>query len=90
MMNSQNLVKFLYWGIFVSLFLPLIIFSQYLSPFHFGKMVVFRTLVEIMAVFYILLILVNKNYRPKWNLVLISFTIFTGLFLVLYIFGCIF
>jgi len=53
---SETYVKILRWGIFVSLFLPLVIFSQYLSPFHFGKMVVFRTLVEFMAVFYILLI----------------------------------
>jgi len=33
-----------------------------------------------MAVFYILLILVNKNYRPKWNILLISFSVFTGLY----------
>lgn len=77
---SQTYVKILRWGIFISLFLPLVIFSQYISPFHFGKMIVFRSLVEIMAVFYILLILVNKNYRPKWNILLISFSVFTGLY----------
>ena len=77
---SDAYVKILRWGIFISLFLPLVIFSQYLSPFHFGKMIIFRTLVELMAVFYILLILINKDYRPKWNLILISFSIFTGLY----------
>ncbi len=77
---SNTYVKILRWGIFVSLFIPLIIFSQYLSPFHFGKIVVFRALVEIMAVFYILLILVNKNYRPRWTFLLTSVSIFTGLY----------
>ena len=77
---SNTYVKILRWGIFVSLFIPLIIFSQYLSPFHFGKIVVFRSLVEIITVFYILLILVNKNYRPKWTFLLTSISIFTGLY----------
>jgi len=77
---SATYVKILRWGIFISLFLPLVIFSQYLSPFHFGKMVIFRGLVELMAVFYILLIIVNKDYRPKWTYLLISFSIFTALY----------
>jgi len=80
MNTSKTYVKILQWGIFISLFLPLVVFSQYLSPFHFGKMVVFRSLVEIMAVFYILLILIKKEYRPKWNKILISFSIFTALY----------
>jgi len=78
---SENFAKLLRWGIFVSLFLPLVIFSQYLSPFHFGKMVVFRSLVEILAVFYIPLAIANKNYRPKWTLILISVSVFTGLYI---------
>ena len=81
MRSSEIYVKLLRWGIFVSLFLPLIIFSQYLSPFHFGKMVIFRSLVEIMAVIYILLILsTGKRYLPKWTPIVITFTIFTGLY----------
>jgi len=81
LMNISNMyVKILRWGIFISLFSPLIIFSQYLSPFHFGKMVVFRSLVEIMAIFYILLILIDKRYRPRWSLIMTSFSIFVGLY----------
>jgi len=79
---SDYFAKILRWGIFVSLFVPLIIFSQYLSPFHFGKMIVFRILIEIMAVFYIPLMLANKKYRPKWSLILISFSIFTALYII--------
>jgi len=78
---SENFAKLLRWGIFVSLFFPLIIFSQFLSPFHFGKMVVFRSLVEMLVVFYIPLVIANKNYRPKWTLILVSVSVFTGLYI---------
>lgn len=80
-MNSNIYLKILRWGIFVSLFIPLVIFSQYLSPFHFGKVIVFRSLVEIMAVFYILLILTDKKYRPKWTLIIVSISIFAFLYI---------
>jgi len=80
MKQSDLYLKLLRGGIFVSLLVPLVIFSQFISPFHFGKAVVFRSLVEIMAVIYILLIISNKKYLPKWRPIVISFTIFTGLF----------
>lgn len=80
-MNSDVYLKILRWGIFVSLFIPLVIFSQYLSPFHFGKVIVFRSLIEIMAVFYILLILTDKKYRPKWTLMVVSISVFAFLYI---------
>ena len=87
-MNSNEIyVKILKWGIFISLFLPLVIFnlgiidpSQYISPFHFLKVIVFRILVGILAVFYIALIIADKSYRPKWTPILISFSVFTALY----------
>ena len=80
MVSSEIYIKILRWGIFICLFLPLVIFSQYLSPFHFGKMVIFRSLVEIIAVIYILLIIANKKYLPRWTPIVIAATIFTGLY----------
>ena len=80
MKQSEIYLKLLRWGIFISLFIPLIIFSQYLSPFHFGKMIIFRSLVEILAVIYILLIVADKKYLPRFTPIVISFTIFTGLY----------
>jgi len=82
MKSSELYLKLLRWGIFASLFIPLIIFAQYLSPFHFGKMIIFRSLVEIMAVIYILLIISNKKYLPRWTPIVISFTVFTGLYVL--------
>jgi O-antigen ligase/Tfp pilus assembly protein PilF len=87
MENSSLYVKILKWGIFISLFLPLVIFSQYISPFHFGKMIIFRILVELMAVFYFVLILMDKSYRPKWSPLLISFSIFTALYFLTGVIG---
>jgi len=80
MKASEIYLKLLRWGIFASLFLPLIIFSQYISPFHFGKMVLFRSLVAIMAVIYILLVISDKKYLPQWTPITIAFTIFTGIY----------
>jgi len=80
MKQSDLYLKLLRGGIFVSLLVPLVIFSQFISPFHFGKAVVFRSLVEIMAVIYILLIISNKKYLPSSRPIVISFTIFVGLF----------
>jgi len=80
MESNRIYAKILKWGIYISLFLPLVIFSQYISPFHVGKVLIFRILVEIMAVFYIVLMIADKSFRPKWTLILITFSIFTGLY----------
>jgi len=84
---SESFVKILKWGIYISLFVPLVIFSQYLSPFHFGKMIVFRILVELMVVFYVPLMIADKRYRPKWSLILTSVSIFAGLYVFTGIIG---
>ena len=39
--------------------------SSAIFPFVFGKAIYFRILVEIMAVFYLLLLALNQNYRPQ-------------------------
>lgn len=80
MKQSELYLKLLRWGIYATLFVPLIIFAQYLSPFHIGKMLVFRSLVEIMAVIYILLIISNKKYLPSWKPIVVAFTVFTGFY----------
>ena len=80
MKQSELYLKLLRWGIYACLFIPLVIFSQYLSPFHFGKMIVFRSMVEIMAVIYILLIISDRKYLPQWRPIVIAFTVFTGLY----------
>ena len=74
------LAKLLRWGVYIAAFIPLVIFSQFISPFHFGKVVVFRSIVEIMAVFYFILILKDKNYLPLRHPLLIIFGLFALFF----------
>jgi O-antigen ligase len=82
MLNESVTKKILKCMIYATAFVPLIIFSDYISPFHFGKVVVFRSIVELMAVFYLLLVWQNKEYLVKTNKVFWSFLLFTIAFSV--------
>lgn len=79
-MKEHWLAKILKYLIYVAAFVPLVIFSQFISPFHFGKVVVFRSLVEIMAVFYLILLLKDRSYFPRKHILLTIFTLFTLVF----------
>ena len=72
-MKEHILAKILRFLIYITAFVPLIIFSNYISPFHFGKVVIFRAIVEIMLVFYVVLILRHKSYRPKASIIVWTF-----------------
>ncbi|MBX4189982.1 tetratricopeptide repeat protein [Candidatus Parcubacteria bacterium] len=63
-MNLRTILKYC---IYATALLPLVIFSQYISPFHFGKVVVFRSFVEIMFVLYVVFAWRNPSYRPRTN-----------------------
>src|SRR3989344_5992447 len=71
----ENIVKY---GIYLTVLIPLVIFSEFISPFHFGKVLVFRSLIEILAVFYvILLIRRGKAYLPPRTPLFWTITFFT-------------
>lgn len=72
-MNEHFLVRILRYGIYITAFVPLVIFSQFISPFHFGKVVVFRSIIEILFVFYLVLIRHNRSYLPSRNPIFWSF-----------------
>jgi hypothetical protein len=78
MLNTRILRKIIVYLIYVTAFVPLIIFSQFISPFHFGKVVIFRSIVEIMAVFYLILAIKDSNYRPKFHPLLLVFGLLTA------------
>jgi len=76
--NLENIIKY---GIYLSAFIPLVIFSEFMSPFHFGKVLVFRSLVEILAVFYVvLLIQKGKVFLPPRTPLFWAVSIFTLVF----------
>lgn len=78
--QESLLVKILKYGVYLVAFVPLIIFSQFISPFHFGKVVVFRSIIEILFIFYIILLFKDKSYRPRLNIVGWAFLLFTAAF----------
>lgn len=74
------LAKILRWLVYACALIPLVIFKDFLSPFHFGKVIVFRILIEIMVVLYIALILQDRRYLPKPNALFWAVTAFTAVF----------
>ena len=74
-------VKVLRWGIYATALIPLVIWNDYLSPFHFGKAVLFRSMVEIFAVLYlVLLIQYGKAILPPRTKLFWMVTLFTAVF----------
>jgi tetratricopeptide (TPR) repeat protein/O-antigen ligase len=81
--EENILVKILQYGVYAVALIPLVIFSEYLSPFHFGKVVVFRSIIEILLVFYIILLLSpggREKYLPRKSPILWAFVIFAAVF----------
>ena len=46
-MQESILAKILKYFVYATAFVPLIIFNEYISPFHFGKVVVFRSIIVV-------------------------------------------
>ena len=79
-MKESVLAKILLYLIYVTAFAPLIIFNDYISPFHFGKVIIFRSIVEIMVAFYLILIWREPSYRPKMTKISWAFLAFASAF----------
>jgi len=80
MITSSQLSRVLRYCIYACAFVPLIIFSQYISPFHFGKVVVFRSMIEVMAGLYLLLIWQDRSFLPRRDAFFWSFFAFAAAF----------
>lgn len=74
-------------GLFLVPFLPFIVSSTMLFPFITGKGFAFRIIIEIVAALYILLALLDVEYRPKLSLITKSVLLFTGVILIADLFG---
>lgn len=77
---ESGLVKFLRFGIYLTAFIPLIIWKDFISPFHFGKVVIFRSLIEILGAGYLILILKNRAYLPWRDKIFWAFFLFAAAF----------
>jgi hypothetical protein len=81
-MNESSLARWLRYLVYATAFVPLIIFSEYMSPFHFGKVIVLRSMVEVMLVLYVLLVWRDRSYLPPRHPILWGLLGFTGAFIL--------
>ena len=88
-MRESNLAKILRYLVYAAAFVPLIIFKDFVSPFHFGKVIIFRSIVEVMAVFYLLLIWRERSYLPKMTQIVWAFLFFEIAFSIATVFSVI-
>ncbi len=74
--QEPNLAKFIRFGIYLTALVPLIIWKDFISPFHFGKVIVFRSLIEFLGAAYVVLILKDRSYLPRIDKVFSAFFLF--------------
>jgi len=67
-------------GSYLILFLPLLVYPRTLYPYIFGKIIIFRILVEIIFATWLFLAVYKREYRPDWkNPLVLSLTIFIAI-----------
>jgi O-antigen ligase len=64
------------WGVYLSLFSPLIVSGNFFFPYVTPKTIFFRIIVDIIFIAYILLVISNRKYLPKINILTISIIVF--------------
>ena len=87
-MNVQKILRYLLiGGIFAVPFIPLVISSTMFFPFITGKNFAFSIIVELLLGGWAILAVLDKAYRPKFTLLLISILSFVGIIAIADIFG---
>lgn len=74
--QESNLAKFIRFGLYFSALIPLVIWKDFISPFHFGKVIIFRSLIEVLGAAYLVLIIKDRSYLPRIDKVFWSFFLF--------------
>ncbi len=79
---KQNIVKVVKFLIYATFFVPLLVLPMsFIFPFIVPKILVFRSLVEIMIAGYILLLIINwKEFKPKFTLLNLALAAFFASF----------
>jgi O-antigen ligase len=72
---------------YLILFTPLILSSNFFFPFVGPKSLFFMGLVEIIFFSWLILILIDSSYRPKFNFLLLSLIIYLFIFILASILG---
>src|SRR3989338_10782775 len=75
--RESGLVKFIRFGIYLTALVPLIIWKDFISPFHFGKVIIFRSLIEVLGVAYLVLVFKNRFFLPRRDRIFCSLLFFS-------------
>ena len=78
--KESNLAQFIRFGIYATALVPLIIWKDFISPFHFGKVLIFRSLIEILGALYLILIIQDPAYQPRRDKIFWAVFFFTAAF----------
>lgn len=83
-MLKQKLEYILKFLVYATFFVPLFVIpSSFIFPFIVPKIVIFRTIVEIMFFVYLILLYINwEQYKPKFNLVSAGLSLFVFSFAI--------
>lgn len=85
---SQKLIKIIKILIYSSFLMPLIVMGDtFIFPFVFPKAIYFRILVELAFGLYLVLCLIDKNYRPKKTPLFIVLVVFFAILFLSTILG---
>ncbi len=79
---ERTLLSIIKGCVLLSLFVPLLVVDQLLFPFVFPRTVLFRILIEIGMVCWVLLAAQHAEYRVRWNSLLISIGAFILVMLI--------
>ena len=79
----KNILKYAVWaGLYLTLLIPFIVFDNTFFPYITGKAFVFRIIVEIILGLWLVLIIKDEEFRPKWSWVLGAAGLFTFILLI--------
>lgn len=67
---EKTLHKLVMAGLYAALLMPFVYVSTTIFPFVVGKFIYFQILIELVAVGYIILAVMNKEYRPRPSLIM--------------------
>lgn len=87
-MKTEKILRFIVMGgIFLLPFIPFIVAKSMFFPFIVGKNFAFRIIVEIIFAAWLLLVLRNPLYRPRFSWIAAAFAAFIGIITLADLFG---
>jgi len=79
----NNILKYGIWaGLGATLLIPFLVFDNTFFPYITGKAFTFRIIVEIILGLWLILIIKDEEYRPKWSCILGAVGLFTFILLI--------